>query len=168
MATTLAPGADVPIRSQSVRTTRRPPTSSRGEQPVPRSESSTRAESSRVHRRSSQRSASGASPRHQQPADMASAAPNNGGPSSDGRDGRDGRDASDSKVAQRSGTTKHRYRTVIPAPSGNYAFIKTIGQGSMGKVKLAKKEGTNELASRHHCSHATTFTLLSNPSHFSI
>ncbi|KAL2136454.1 hypothetical protein VTI74DRAFT_3687 [Chaetomium olivicolor] len=42
-------------------------------------------------------------------------------------------------------TSKHRYRTVIPAPSGNYAFIKTIGQGSMGKVKLAKKEGTNEL-----------------------
>jgi hypothetical protein len=46
--------------------------------------------------------------------------------------------------------SKHRYRTVIPAPSGNYAFIKTIGQGSMGKVKLAKKEGTNELAS-HSC-----------------
>jgi hypothetical protein len=44
-------------------------------------------------------------------------------------------------------TAKHRYRTVIPAPSGNYAFIKTIGQGSMGKVKLAKKEGSNELAS---------------------
>jgi serine/threonine protein kinase len=44
-------------------------------------------------------------------------------------------------------TSKHRYRTVIPAPSGNYAFIKTIGQGSMGKVKLAKKEGSNELAS---------------------
>lgn len=34
---------------------------------------------------------------------------------------------------------------MIPAPSGNYTFIKTIGQGSMGKVKLAKKEGTNEL-----------------------
>ncbi|KAM7224049.1 protein kinase kin1 [Rhypophila decipiens] len=139
MATTLQPGADVPIRSQSVRTSRRPPTSSRGEQPVPRSESSTRAESSRVHRRSSQRSDSGASPRHRPPADMASAAPNNPGSTTDGRD------FSDSKVAQRAGTTKHRYRTVIPAPSGNYAFIKTIGQGSMGKVKLAKKEGTNEL-----------------------
>jgi serine/threonine protein kinase len=53
--------------------------------------------------------------------------------------------------------SKQRYRTVIPAPSGNYAFIKTIGQGSMGKVKLAKKEGTNELASRAascHCINA--------------
>lgn len=49
--------------------------------------------------------------------------------------------------AQGQRTSKNRYRTVIPAPSGNYAFIKTIGQGSMGKVKLAKKEGTNELAS---------------------
>ncbi|KAM7184543.1 protein kinase kin1 [Rhypophila sp. PSN 637] len=142
MATTLQPGADVPIRSQSVRTSRRPPTSSRGEQPVPRSESSTRAESSRVHRRSSQRSDSGASPRHRPPADMAPAAPNNPGPTGDGRDASDTKDYA---VAHRAGTTKHRYRTVIPAPSGNYAFIKTIGQGSMGKVKLAKKEGTNEL-----------------------
>jgi serine/threonine protein kinase len=55
------------------------------------------------------------------------------------------RDRAADPQAQR--TAKHRYRTVIPAPSGNYAFIKTIGQGSMGKVKLAKREGTNELAS---------------------
>ena len=55
------------------------------------------------------------------------------------------RDRAADPQAQRQ--SKHRYRTVIPAPSGNYAFIKTIGQGSMGKVKLAKKEGTNELAS---------------------
>ena len=47
--------------------------------------------------------------------------------------------------------SKHRYRTVIPAPSGNYAFIKTIGQGSMGKVKLAKREGTGELVSLGCC-----------------
>jgi len=53
------------------------------------------------------------------------------------------RDKAADQQAQR--TSKHRYRTVIPAPSGNYAFIKTIGQGSMGKVKLAKKEGSNEL-----------------------
>jgi serine/threonine protein kinase KIN1/2 len=52
---------------------------------------------------------------------------------------------------------KHRYRTVIPAPSGNYAFIKTIGQGSMGKVKLAKREGTNELASL--ASHGLPYSL---------
>lgn len=57
-------------------------------------------------------------------------------------------------------TTKHRYRTVIPAPSGNYAFIKTIGQGSMGKVKLARKEGTNELASPHRAALAR-----SSPAH---
>ncbi|SPQ26928.1 ac4235ca-2f0f-4eb7-b940-caaaa24a945e [Thermothielavioides terrestris] len=55
----------------------------------------------------------------------------------------DARDRAADSQAQR--TSKHRYRTVIPAPSGNYAFIKTIGQGSMGKVKLARKEGTNEL-----------------------
>ena len=145
MATTLSPGADVPIRSQSVRTTRRPPTNSRAEQPLPRSESSSRAESSRPHRRSSQRSTSGASPRHHQPADMPSSAPNNAGPSEDARE------TSDSRGGQR--TAKHRYRTVIPAPSGNYAFIKTIGQGSMGKVKLAKREGTNELASSSTSSH---------------
>ncbi|KAK3316307.1 kinase-like domain-containing protein [Apodospora peruviana] len=135
MATTLSAGAEVPIRSQSVRTPRRPPTTARAEQPLPRSESSSRADSSRPHRRSSQRSTSGQSPRH----DMPPPAANNAGPSEEGRDG------ADSKAAQR--TAKHRYRTVIPAPSGNYAFIKTIGQGSMGKVKLAKKEGSNELAS---------------------
>jgi hypothetical protein len=55
------------------------------------------------------------------------------------------RDRAADPQAQRA--SKHRYRTVIPAPSGNYAFVKTIGQGSMGKVKLAKKEGSNEYAS---------------------
>lgn len=59
------------------------------------------------------------------------------------------RDRSAEQQSQRQ--SKHRYRTVIPAPSGNYAFIKTIGQGSMGKVKLAKKEGTNDLASLTAC-----------------
>ncbi|KAK0628846.1 kinase-like domain-containing protein [Bombardia bombarda] len=137
MATTLsAGGADLPIRSQSVRT-RRPPTAPRQEPPLPRSESTTRADSSRPHRRSSQRSTSGASPRHhQQQSDMppqTPAAPNHA------------EEARDPGSGQTPRTSKHRYRTVIPAPSGNYAFIKTIGQGSMGKVKLAKKEGTNEL-----------------------
>jgi serine/threonine protein kinase len=61
--------------------------------------------------------------------------------------------AADPQSSQRS---KHRYRTVIPAPSGNYAFIKTIGQGSMGKVKLARKEGSNELASLHKPPPSTT------------
>lgn len=144
MATTLPAGAEMPMRSQSVRT-RRPPTSSRAE-PLPRSESSTRAEASRLQRRSSQRStttvtaaaAAAPSPRHpQQPDMLPPATNNNAGPAEDSRDG----------AGSGARTSKHRYRTVIPAPSGNYAFIKTIGQGSMGKVKLAKKEGTNELAS---------------------
>ncbi|KAK3945538.1 protein kinase kin1 [Diplogelasinospora grovesii] len=150
MATTLPPGADVPIRSQSVRA-RRPPPASRPDPPLPRSESSTRAEASRPHRRGSQRStsttatatgtASAPAPRHhqqqQQQADMPAAVPksNGAGPS-------ESRDDADSRAPR---TSKHRYRTVIPAPSGDFAFIKTIGQGSMGKVKLAKKEGTNEL-----------------------
>ncbi|KAJ4293864.1 Serine/threonine-protein kinase [Collariella sp. IMI 366227] len=137
MATTLSAGAEMPLRSQSVRT-RRPPTSSRPD-PLPRSESSTKAESSRPHRRSSQRSTNAPSPRHhtEAPAPAATPAHNNPGTAEEPRD-----KAADPQ-AQR--TSKHRYRTVIPAPSGNYAFIKTIGQGSMGKVKLAKREGTNEL-----------------------
>ncbi|KAK3303356.1 kinase-like domain-containing protein [Chaetomium strumarium] len=136
MATTLSAGAEMPIRSQSVRT-RRPPTSSRAE-PAPRSESSTRAEASRPHRRSSQRSTTAPSPQHQQHAEMPAPAATN--PPATAEEPRDR--AADPQSSQRS---KHRYRTVIPAPSGNYAFIKTIGQGSMGKVKLARKEGSNEL-----------------------
>ncbi|KAK0708327.1 kinase-like domain-containing protein [Lasiosphaeris hirsuta] len=137
MATTLSASAEVPIRSQSVRT-RRPPTASRADPPLPRSESSTRAESSRPHRRSSQRSTTApSSPRHQPPPEAPAPPPaaSNVEPSSEHRD------STDPKARK----SQHRYRTVIPAPSGNYAFIKTIGQGSMGKVKLAKKEGTSEL-----------------------
>ncbi|KAL0469420.1 serine/threonine protein kinase [Neurospora intermedia] len=174
MATTLSSGAaaELPIRSQSVRT-RRPPTTSRPEPPLPRSESTNRAEASRPHRRSSQRSASGATTaattttttstatssrhhphpsqqqqqqyHHQQQPDMSAAAAAPHGHASAGDDHRNGADAGVSTHRSATGTTKQRYRTVIPAPSGNYAFIKTIGQGSMGKVKLAKKEGTNEL-----------------------
>jgi len=55
------------------------------------------------------------------------------------------RDAADPSKSSSSRPSKHRYRTVIQTESGNYSFIKTIGQGSMGKVKLAKKEGTGEL-----------------------
>ncbi|AEO58958.1 hypothetical protein MYCTH_2306759 [Thermothelomyces thermophilus ATCC 42464] len=126
----------MPMRSQSVRT-RRPPTASRPE-PLPRSESSTRAEASRPHRRSSQRSTTGAaqSPRHP-PSDVPAPA------AEEPHDRAAANAAAADHYAQR--PSKHRYRTVIPAPSGNYAFIKTIGQGSMGKVKLARKEGTNEL-----------------------
>ncbi|KAK4166362.1 kinase-like domain-containing protein [Cladorrhinum sp. PSN259] len=140
-------GADLPIRSQSVRT-RRPPTSSRPE-PLPRSESSTRAEASRPHRSRSQRSTTAPSPRHQPQSEMppAPATPNHhAGPVEEHRDGASADQRRHHTSASTTTTTKqHKYRTSIPAPSGNYTFIKTIGQGSMGKVKLAKKEGTNEL-----------------------
>ncbi|CCC11117.1 unnamed protein product [Sordaria macrospora k-hell] len=104
----------------------------------------TTATSSRHHQHPSQQHGH----HHQQPdmsAAAAAAAPH--GHASAGDDHRNGADAGTSTHRSATGTTKQRYRTVIPAPSGNYAFIKTIGQGSMGKVKLAKKEGTNELAS---------------------
>ncbi|KAK0617419.1 kinase-like domain-containing protein [Immersiella caudata] len=138
MATTLSAGAEVPIRSQSVRTPRRPPTTARPD-PLPRSESTSKAESSRTHRRSnSQRSTS--SPRHQPPPEAPAPPP----AASNGPDDHH-RESGDPSKSSSSRPSKHRYRTVIPAPSGNYSFIKTIGQGSMGKVKLAKKEGTGEL-----------------------
>lgn len=139
MAATLAPGTEVPIRSQSVRTPRRPPTASRSE-PVPRSESSSKAESSRPHRRSSQRSTS--SPRHQNPPEAPAPPP---AVSNGRRD--DHREPEPASTDPRRQSRHHRYRTTIKTEHGTYAFIKTIGQGSMGKVKLAKKEGTNELAS---------------------
>ena len=42
-------------------------------------------------------------------------------------------------------TAKHgRSRTTIPTQSGKWILGKTIGAGSMGKVKLAKKEDSNE------------------------
>ncbi|SPO02651.1 related to serine/threonine-specific protein kinase KIN1 [Cephalotrichum gorgonifer] len=41
--------------------------------------------------------------------------------------------------------TKHsRSRTTIPTQSGKWLLVKTIGAGSMGKVKLARKEDSNE------------------------
>ncbi|KKY38779.1 putative camk camkl kin1 protein kinase [Diaporthe ampelina] len=42
---------------------------------------------------------------------------------------------------------KARSRTTIPTQSGKWILGKTIGAGSMGKVKLAKKEDSNEQAS---------------------
>jgi hypothetical protein len=37
------------------------------------------------------------------------------------------------------GTSTGKKRTTIPAPSGTWVLGKTIGAGSMGKVKLAKR-----------------------------
>lgn len=44
-------------------------------------------------------------------------------------------------------TTQPRRRTMITTPSGQWALGKTIGAGSMGKVKLAKNMETGEQVS---------------------
>lgn len=43
--------------------------------------------------------------------------------------------------------SSNRRRTTITGPSGQWALGKTIGAGSMGKVKLAKKIETGEQVS---------------------
>jgi hypothetical protein len=43
-----------------------------------------------------------------------------------------------------SGTTQQRKRTYITCSTGTWALGKTIGQGSMGKVKLAKNQESGE------------------------
>lgn len=98
----------------------RPPTASRTES------------ASQPQRRNSQRSANGRS--NGQP-DMATSA-NNPGP------------APVSHGSSAAGAQKHgRSRTTIPTQSGKWILGKTIGAGSMGKVKLAKKEDSNEQVS---------------------
>jgi hypothetical protein len=42
-------------------------------------------------------------------------------------------------------------RTMISTPTGQWALGKTIGAGSMGKVKIAKNIETGEQVSRHTC-----------------
>ncbi|KAH8881410.1 Pkinase-domain-containing protein [Thozetella sp. PMI_491] len=120
MTTALSPGgaADVPIRSQSVRTPRRPPTSSRPE-PAPRAESSSRVQSSATATATSSR------PESSRTAATTAAEPSR-------------------RSSQSRSKSQVKYRHVVPAQSGNYEFIKTIGQGSMGKVKLAKNLETGE------------------------
>lgn len=45
------------------------------------------------------------------------------------------------------GASKARSRSTIPTQSGKWILGKTVGAGSMGKVKLAKKEDSNEQVS---------------------
>lgn len=45
---------------------------------------------------------------------------------------------------QPNATAQPRRRTTITTPTGNWALGKTIGAGSMGKVKLAKNIETGE------------------------
>jgi serine/threonine protein kinase KIN1/2 len=90
-------------------------------------------------RRSSQRSSHHAS--HgvpgQPPAEMTTA--NNAGPAAVAHGG-----AADARGAA---AKQLRARTTIPTQSGKWILGKTIGQGSMGKVKLARKEDSNEQVS---------------------
>ena len=98
----------------------RPPPSSRGGE-----------SSSRPHRRSSQRSSG--HPPTTPTADMPPTAVNNGAPGAPVVPS-----AADARAKQ------SRTRTTIPTQSGKWILGKTIGAGSMGKVKLARKEDSNE------------------------
>lgn len=93
------------------------------------------------HRRHSQRSSR---PQPVQPpvADMASTVAHNAGPAPV-----QGQPAPDARVS--GGASKARSRTTIPTQSGKWILGKTIGAGSMGKVKLAKKEDSSEQVSLH-------------------
>lgn len=53
-----------------------------------------------------------------------------------------------SSRAAASGSTQQRKRTYITCSTGIWVLGKTIGQGSMGKVKLAKNQETGEQVSR--------------------
>lgn len=53
----------------------------------------------------------------------------------------------DAQVPNSSGSSKRR--TTISAQTGQWALGKTIGAGSMGKVKLAKNLETGEQVGQH-------------------
>ncbi|KAK1711216.1 uncharacterized protein BDZ83DRAFT_757369 [Colletotrichum acutatum] len=101
--------------------------------------STTRADASRPQRQSSTRS----NHRYNHAADMpaSTAVANNAGPAPVSNQG-----GPDPRSPGAPTTSKHtsRSRTTIPTPSGKWILGKTIGAGSMGKVKLARKEDTGE------------------------
>ncbi len=93
--------------------------------------------SSRPQRRSSQRSAAPLPPPTAATADMTPATvANNAGPA-----------LVAPGAAAASAARQSRSRTTIPTQSGKWILGKTIGAGSMGKVKLARKEDSNEQVS---------------------
>jgi hypothetical protein len=56
--------------------------------------------------------------------------------------------------SRHSGRSSARSRTTIPAQTGNWVLGKTIGAGSMGKVKLARRaEGGEQVCVyvQNHC-----------------
>jgi len=95
------------------------------------------SEASRPHRRGSARSNHGAPP--DMPA-TAAAVNSGAGP------------ASHTAVDPPPASAKHsRSRTTVPTQSGKWILGKTIGAGSMGKVKLARKEdGSEQVSPRPH------------------
>lgn len=109
--------------------------------------------STRPHRRDSNRSnttATTAPSPYVATADMEpranNTAANNGGPvaaPADGRTAHAAHAAHASHAAHAHGRHS-RTRTTIPTQSGKWVLGKTIGAGSMGKVKLAQKEGGDE------------------------
>lgn len=101
---------------------------------VDRQPSHSRTESNRSgHQRTSSR--------HYQPSDMAASATSNGG----------GPAPMVVPLEQKHSGRQGRSRTVIPAQTGHWMLGKTIGAGSMGKVKLAKRaEGGEEVTYTFH------------------
>ncbi|KAK6854317.1 Protein kinase [Apiospora arundinis] len=98
------------------------------------------SDSKGVHRRSSTRSNSS---HHNKHADMAgpTAVANNGGPAAVPPV------MQAANEARATGAKQRTTRTSIPTQSGKWILGKTIGAGSMGKVKLARKEdGTEQVA----------------------
>ncbi|KAL6352762.1 hypothetical protein LRP88_13235 [Fusarium phalaenopsidis] len=96
---------------------------------------------SRAHRRSSSRSKSN---NHQSPhPEMAPSATTSNGAGS--QNAAQPQQHGHADAPPRPSTSKHaRSRTVIPTQSGKWMLGKTIGAGSMGKVKLARKEDGSE------------------------
>jgi hypothetical protein len=110
-----------------------------GNRQSPQSPPSLRPETSQPNRRSSTRSTHAPHQHHlRPPADMVASA----GLSNDAGSGPNAH-ASDTRHPASS--AKHsRSRTTIPTQSGKWILGKTIGAGSMGKVKLARKEDGTE------------------------
>ncbi|ENH69631.1 Protein kinase kin1 [Fusarium oxysporum f. sp. cubense race 1] len=94
---------------------------------------------SRAHRRSSSRSKNNHhSPHPEMP-------PSANPPSNGAGNGTASQQHGHADAPPRTSTSKHaRSRTVIPTQSGKWMLGKTIGAGSMGKVKLARKEDGSE------------------------
>lgn len=150
-----AAAAPSPGRASSTYT--RPPSSSRLEEILPQKDYETtnvartssrrssdrpsvaRGESSRSgpgHHKSSSKSTH---PHHRQSSDMSetSAIANGGGPA-----------PIVTPIESRHGGRQGKSRTTIPAQSGNWILGKTIGAGSMGKVKLARRAEGGEQVCR--------------------